>query len=511
MHCRISGPIIVSELRSSTSNNVCPTILVYSLLFPLPKIIDGTNGLPFRLFERGADSVGLDFLAHPFWDKYLEFEERAESQDNIFTILGRIVHIPMHQYARYFERYRAMAANRPVTELVSEDLIAQFRQEIVREGGQKQKTDRDIQQEVRARVDNHLMESFQRTQNETTKRWTYESEIKRPYYHVTELDEPQLANWRKYLDFEEMEGDYTRTKFLYERCLVTAANYDEFWLRYARWMLAQEGKQEEVRNIYQRASCIYVPISGPTIRLFYARFEEAEGRPDVGVAIHEAILMNLPGHVETIISLANVHRRQYGLDSAIKVLKKYIDSPVTSPSNTGAFVSEWARMIWKIKGDADAAREIYQSNQHSYPDSRAFWVNWLGFEMQQPTSVNDEATCYKRVKLVYDSIRKNAKLAPALIQEMSGMYFTYLNERGGKDSMKELMALDSDINGPPSVALKEKFLEDGKGGVVENGHLNATANESAVQAGGNAYSKYYSQAGEQPVNGNQPAPIRHVA
>jgi len=64
----------------------------------------------FRLFERGANFVGLDFLAHPFWDNYLEFEERAEAQDKIFSILERVVKIPMHQYARYFERYRQMVS-----------------------------------------------------------------------------------------------------------------------------------------------------------------------------------------------------------------------------------------------------------------------------------------------------------------------------------------------------------------------------------------------------------------
>ena len=58
-----------------------------------------------RLFERGANFVGLDFLAHPFWDKYIEFEERLEAYDKIFAILNCVVHIPIHHYARYFERF----------------------------------------------------------------------------------------------------------------------------------------------------------------------------------------------------------------------------------------------------------------------------------------------------------------------------------------------------------------------------------------------------------------------
>ena len=389
-----------------------------------------------------------------------------------------------------------MAASRPVPELVSEDILANFRQDVASESGSKQKSERDLEQDLRSRIDSFHLEIFQRTQTETTNRWTYESEVKRPYYHVTELDEPQLANWRKYLDFEEVEGDYIRIKFLYERCVVTAANYDEIWLRYARWMLAQQSKQEEVRNIYQRASCIYVPISKPTVRLYWAQFEESEERADVAVAIHEAILMNLPSHVETIVSLANVHRRQYGLESAVEVLKKYVDSNDSTVYTRGALVSEWARLVWKVKGDSEEARQTYQSNEQLYLDCRPFWTNWLEFEMQQPTSEKEEPTRYQRVRSVFEDIRTKSRLSPTLIKDLSALYFTYLKERGGKDAMKEYMQLDKEINGPFSVAtsLKEKLAGDGKESsaqgrvVLENGHPGAEVNEAHIRQGGNPYS-----------------------
>jgi len=92
--------------------------------------IISSSTLPFPLFERGAASVGLDFLAHPFWDKYLEFEDRLESHDRIFAILSRVVKIPMHQYARYFERFRQLAHTRPLMELVPEETLAQFRMDV---------------------------------------------------------------------------------------------------------------------------------------------------------------------------------------------------------------------------------------------------------------------------------------------------------------------------------------------------------------------------------------------
>ena len=239
----------VCHVISSPPSHFQPTLSPLKALVKLTLMLN-------RLFERGASCVGLDFLSHPFWDKYIEFEERIEAQDKILAILGRIIHIPMHQYARYFERYRQLAQSRPLVELAPAEIMAQFRTELeaasatVAPGA---KAEAEIERDLRLRIDTYHLEIFSKTQTETTKRWTFESEIKRPYFHVTELDESQLTNWKKYLDFEESEGEYARIQFLYERCLVTCAHYDEFWLRYARWMAAQVGKEEEVRIIYQRA------------------------------------------------------------------------------------------------------------------------------------------------------------------------------------------------------------------------------------------------------------------
>ncbi|KAI1614254.1 hypothetical protein EDD36DRAFT_464101 [Exophiala viscosa] len=406
-----------------------------------------------ELFERGAACVGLDFLAHPFWDKYIEFEERLEGVDRIFTILGRIILIPMHQYARYFEKYRQWAQSRPLTVIAPPGTLTQLQMDLENEGaGYKAgRNQAEVERELRARIDNYHLELFRRTQTETTKRWTYESEIKRPYFHVTELDESQLTNWRKYLDFEESEGDYTRTQFLYERCLVTCAQHDEFWLRYARWMLAQQGKEEELRNIYQRASCIFVPIALPTTRLQYAYFEEMSGRVDVAKDIHEAILINLPGHVQTIVSLANVNRRHSGLDSAIAVYQSHIESQAIDATAKAALVAEWAKLLWKVKGAAEEARQLFQKNQHWYLESAAFWTNYLRFEIEQPTAAGSEQSQYDRIRRVVDDILTKSVLPEATVQELITTYMKYLLERGTKDAAKEYMNLDREINGPASV------------------------------------------------------------
>jgi pre-mRNA-processing factor 39 len=377
----------------------------------------------------------------------LEFEDRLEAQDRIFAILSRVIKIPMHQYARYFERFRQLAHARPLLELVSGEQLAQYRAEVEADIYQSgPKGEQEIEREIRTKIDNFHLESFTRTQTETTKRWTYESEIKRPYFHVTELDIPQLANWRKYLDFEELEGDYTRTVFLYERCLVTCAFYDEFWFRYARWMSAQDGKQEEVRNIYQRASTLYVPISRPGIRLQYAYFEEMSERIDVARDIHSAILDRMPGHVETIVSWSNLERRQVGLEAAIEVYKHNIDSPAVDLFSKAAFVVEWATLIWKIQGSVDEARQVFQKNQQWYLQSRHFWAKYFEFELSQPTSLTTEQEHYARIKKIYEDMVQQSRMNLSTKKDLSNYYLSYLQQRGTKEAMKEFLQDDKELN-----------------------------------------------------------------
>ncbi|POS85859.1 hypothetical protein EPUL_003822 [Erysiphe pulchra] len=465
-----------------------------------------------ELFERSANSVGLDFLAHPFWDKYLEFEDRLEASDRIFAILDRVIKIPMHQYARYFERFRQLAHTRPLQELVPIETLAQYRAEVEADGFQTgPKGELEIEREVRLKIDNRHLETFTLTQVETTKRWTYEAEIKRPYFHVTELDNQQLMNWRKYLDFEEAEGDYTRCVFLYERCLVTCAFYDEFWFRYVRWMSAQPEKQEEVRNIYQRASTFYVPISRPGIRLQYAYFEEMSSRVDVARDIHDAILDRMPGHVETIVSWANLERRQLGLDAAIRVYQNQIDNPEVDIFAKAAFVVEWAILLWKIKGSPDEARQVFQNNQQWYLHSRHFWIKYLEFELAQPTSSLEEEKHYIRIKQAHQDMLQKTKMSLATKRELSSVYLMYLQQRGTKDAMKEFLQIDKELNGP--VSIQPAYLQTKMAPiripnkVIENGQLPGDVDEETLRKGEAKYTSYFQEHRPPPINPQAPAPF----
>lgn len=304
-----------------------------------------------------------------------------------------------------------------------------------------------MERDVRAKIDGMYYEVFTSTQNEVTKRWTYESEIKRPYFHVTELEHAQLSNWRKYLDFEEAEGDFDRVVCLYERCLVTCALYDEFWFRYSRWMSAQVGKEEEARNIYIKASTMFVPVSRPGIRLQWAYFEESCGRVEVALDIHAALLMKLADCTEVIVSWANMQRRQNGIDAAIQTYKDHIDAPTVDLFTKAALVSEWALAVWNGKGSADDARAIFLKNLQWYADSRYFWQKWFQFELEQGLGGRPQESQGERLKHVYGELKARSRLSAAAKKELAQAYMSWLVQRGDKESMKMFLEVDREVYG----------------------------------------------------------------
>ena len=63
------------------------------------------------------------------------------------------------------------------------------------------------------------------------------------------LERGQLKNWSEYLEFEEnqlkkkseQDRDFKNLTTLFERCMIACALYEEFWMKYANWLLRSGG------------------------------------------------------------------------------------------------------------------------------------------------------------------------------------------------------------------------------------------------------------------------------
>ncbi|KAL5121995.1 hypothetical protein ACEQ8H_000211 [Pleosporales sp. CAS-2024a] len=398
-----------------------------------------------ELFERAAGFLSLDFSSHPFWDKYIEFEERSQEPRNVLKLWIRAFSQPSVYASKYWEKFAQAVGTHPIEDLVEPELLDTLQKQVnLANQGQPEKAPLELERQIRLAIYEHYGQTWTRIQAEVSGRWTFEQEIKRPYFHVTELEQPDLDNWHKYLDFEEKEGDFERTAYLYERCLSICALYEEYWLRYVRWMFAQ-GKDENTRIIYNRASCIFVSISSPTIRLNWARFEEKLGRTSVARDIYISILEQAPGHHETLLSLANIERRQEGNDAAVRLLEEYISQ--TDTQTGGVLAAEQVRILWQCKGATDEARSIFQDKHERFAASSDFWLKYLEFEVAQPSTDQEES--HKRVKNVYNLAKR---MYTADAKALARYYMDFLMKRGGKDAAEEYMQLDKEVNGYVSSA-----------------------------------------------------------
>lgn len=193
-------------------------------------------------------------------------------------------------------------------------------------------------------------------------RWTFEEGIKRPYFHVKPLERCQLKNWKAYLDFEIEQGDQQRVIVLFERCLIACAMYDEFWLKFIRYLESKAPEPEIVkktREVYERACSIHHPDK-PSLHLMWSAFEELHDNANKAADI----LTNLEKVCSNVIQVAyrriNLERRRGDLNRCTQLYEHYISSS-KNKNTAGSFAIKYARFCHKIKGDLNAAIDILRS------------------------------------------------------------------------------------------------------------------------------------------------------
>lgn len=170
-------------------------------------------------FHIAKDLVGLQFLSHPFWDKFIEFESRHQQWKNVLAIYREVSKIPLHQYSKYYTAYKQLA----------------------------ERTDTGI------RIEEDIDQVFANTQKLVNEVWTYESQIAQSFFNIGPVRQKELDNWDQYLEFvinsEHFHATLVKSTFM--RCLVPCRNYEHFWLKFTKWM-EENSSLEECLDVYQK-------------------------------------------------------------------------------------------------------------------------------------------------------------------------------------------------------------------------------------------------------------------
>lgn len=431
-------------------------------------LTEGDSERVRALFEQGSRHIGVHFLSHEFWDAYLDFEEREGQTQRVYDLLSRIARIPLHQYAKFFDRLRKMAAELPVHQTAPPEYLEQFQAEYdleMEEGGdavstpptgpagpqgsssangfttaaRKAAEERDL----RSRVDSYLTGIYLQTQAEVAKRLRNESAIGRQYYHVAFLPEAERVNWRQYLDSEEVEGDGARIRMLYERAVIPTANEEEFWMRYARWNIARR-RFEDARAILARA-CLVVPIGRTQLRHYYAALEMSLGHTATARAIYESVLEALPSSVETLCLLSALIANNDGVPAAIDRVRQELKVEGRPPLEKLALVDELERLYF-CQNDIEAIRALYESVATEFDNFFPFWRKYLRFEIERPAPTvdgNDAAVRqrHEAVARVHNRIQ-GSSLDPADKRDLAHTYMVFLLTHCSASDLNEYSELD---------------------------------------------------------------------
>ncbi|KAI5670766.1 hypothetical protein M9H77_11130 [Catharanthus roseus] len=337
-----------------------------------------------RLFKTGILFVGKDYYSHALWDQYIKFEFSQQNWSSLAYIYLQVLRSPTEKLHNYYEKFKRFVAG--MEEEMSQEKNYEIEVEAILSNGENLFSEKEI---------SRIIEDLQSPDNGTVRSKAvckyksmgdqfykeacmldeeikcFEDNIQRQYFDVTPLGDEQLKNWHGYLDFIEKQGDFTWALQLFERCLISCANYPEFWIRYVEFMESKGGR--ELANFaLERATKIFVKDS-LEIHLFSSKFKERIGKTSAArAAVMQLDMASDFCSTRRVIELANMERRLGNTKAAYDRYDKAIkmaEEKKQWDSLSSLFV-HLSRLKYTITGSADAARDVLIDGIQRVPCSR---------------------------------------------------------------------------------------------------------------------------------------------
>jgi len=332
-----------------------------------------------QYFDSAVMACGKDYKSEKIWEAYLSWERAGERWVRVTGVYDRLLATPNHKYqdqwTKFCEHVRARGSHLTVSPEEFLVLRARVRGEeapveeappgVESDGGDAlpQANDEEEDKLIQQLILNSREEVYQKTSDDVKLRYSYEQGIKRPYFHVKPLENMQIQSWRDYLEFEIKQGDGVRTRTLFERCLIAAALYEEFWLRYIHYLESiPTANENEIRNVYVRACTIHIR-DRMKVHLSWALFEEEHGSADKALEILAEVKKREPKVLEPREQMVHVMRRRgdvAGAEAALlqsiedfkgeKLTKDYCSLVVRYAKFVSMFMNESEKAITYLEG-----------------------------------------------------------------------------------------------------------------------------------------------------------------
>ncbi|XP_015206065.1 pre-mRNA-processing factor 39 isoform X2 [Lepisosteus oculatus] len=355
-------------------------------------------------YEHAVLAAGTDFRSDRLWEAYVNWETELGNLANVTAIYDRILGIPTQLYSHHFQRFKEHVLGNLPKHFLSEEEFIRLRRELATVngiGGAEVPPSDDLPpgtedltdaakriteiENMRHRVIETRQEVFNHNEHEVSKRWTFEEGIKRPYFHVKPLEKAQLNNWKEYLDFEIENGTPERVVVLFERCLIACALYEEFWIKYAKYL--ENHSIEGVRHVYMKACTMHLPKK-PMVHFLWAAFEEQQGNIEEARGILKALEEAAPGLAMVRLRRVSLERRHGNLEEAETLLRDAIKNGKTA-NESSFYAIKLARQLFKVQKSLQKARKVLMEAIEN-DQSPKLYLNLLELEYSSDLKQNEE-------------------------------------------------------------------------------------------------------------------------
>ncbi|XP_011145704.1 pre-mRNA-processing factor 39 [Harpegnathos saltator] len=365
-------------------------------------------------YERAIQACGLEFRSDRLWESYIKWEQEAKRFSRVTALYDRLLSTPTLAYTNHFDSFQAFVDNNLPNRILSVDDFLALRAEVKAllksddttatsasddaPPGEEPPphevppTDEETRA-IREKIISSRRKMHKANVNAVAARWSYEEGIKRPYFHVKPLERCQLKNWKEYLDFEIEQKDQNRIIILFERCLIACALYDEFWMRFVRYLESLKGDNtEKIRDVYSRACMVHHPKK-PNLHLQWAIFEEGQDNFEKAAAILENIDNVLPNMLQVAYRRINLERRRSDLEKACTLYENYISNSKNRTIANNIAV-KYARFLCKVKNDVDKAIKILMKATDKDKDNPRLYLQLIDLGMQRTPVDTQEIVGY---------------------------------------------------------------------------------------------------------------------
>ncbi|KAK4762621.1 hypothetical protein SAY86_008389 [Trapa natans] len=435
-----------------------------------------------RLFERGLTYVGSDYLSYTLWEEYIGFEYKHQDWCRIAMIYTRLLENPILYLDKYYNSFKELAANRPLSELRTADETAAAAAAAISavseafdkatEGVVPSHAVEQSAKPVSAglteaeELEKYITireEMYRKAKEFDSKIVGFETAIGRPYFHVKPLNAAELENWHNYLNFMERDGDFSKVVKLYERCLIACANYPEYWIRYVKCMEAY-GCMELAENALIRATQIFVKRQ-PEIHLFAAWFKEQNGDIPGARSAYQLVHAEIsPGLLEAIIKHANMERRLGNMDAALTVYEQAIaiEKGKEHSQTLPVLFAQYARFLYLCPAKQEKARDILSEAPENVQLSKPFLETMICMETMFPLLKRIDYIDTLVEKFIVPSSDLPDSASVAEREELSSIFLEFLDMVGDSSFVKKAYDrhLKIFINNRRSSVLRKRHGED---------------------------------------------------